>query len=63
MIRVGSPVRLILDRHEDMISSGTRHPYLVKYKVGFTDHGRLTAVDVTYYANIGFVLDISQSVS
>ncbi|XP_071832643.1 xanthine dehydrogenase/oxidase-like isoform X2 [Apostichopus japonicus] len=61
-VKVGSPVRLILDRHEDMISSGTRHPYLVKYKVGFTDHGRLTAVDVTYYANIGFVLDISQSV-
>lgn len=28
------PVRLALDRHEDMQITGQRHPFLVQYKVG-----------------------------
>ena len=31
--RTGKPVRCMLDRDEDMLSTGTRHPFLVKYKV------------------------------
>ena len=31
--RCGRPVRLMLDRHEDMVSTGTRHPVLARYKV------------------------------
>ena len=29
----GRPVRLMLDRDEDMITSGWRHPFLGRYKV------------------------------
>ncbi len=29
----GRPVRVILDRDEDMLMTGGRHPFLVKYKV------------------------------
>ena len=32
-LRCGRPVRLMLDRHEDMVSTGTRHPCLARYKV------------------------------
>ena len=31
--KLGVPVRMTLDRDEDMISSGTRHPFFGKYKV------------------------------
>ena len=31
--RTGKPVRCMLDRDEDMMSTGTRHPFLAKYKV------------------------------
>ena len=31
--RLKVPIRLMLDRNEDMRTTGTRHPYLGKYKV------------------------------
>ena len=33
VFRVGKPVRCMFDRDEDMKSTGTRHPFLAKYKV------------------------------
>lgn len=30
---LGRPVRIALERHEDMAISGHRHPFLIKYKV------------------------------
>ena len=33
LYRVQVPVRIMLDRNEDMIESGGRHPFLGKYKV------------------------------
>lgn len=35
IFRLGCPVRNMLDRDEDMVSSGTRHPFYGKYKVMF----------------------------
>ena len=32
----------MLDRDEDMLSTGTRHPFLVKYKV--IDHGQTMVI-------------------
>ena len=33
----------MLDRDEDMIHSGTRHPFLAQYKVGFNGNGRINS--------------------
>ena len=33
VFRLGCPVRVSLDRDEDMFSSGGRHPFYAKYKV------------------------------
>ncbi|KAF9596053.1 hypothetical protein IFM89_006980 [Coptis chinensis] len=41
------PVKLTLDRDVDMMSSGQRHSFLGKYKVGFTNEGKLLAWDLS----------------
>ncbi|KAK7065268.1 hypothetical protein SK128_021571 [Halocaridina rubra] len=56
------PVRIMLDRHEDMVLTGGRHPFLCKWKVGFSDQGILLAIDADLYANAGYSLDISHAV-
>ncbi|KAM9037159.1 aldehyde oxidase [Sarcophilus harrisii] len=57
--KTGCPVRCILERGEDILITGGRHPYLGKYKVGFMNDGRIIALDVVHYANSGFTLDLS----
>ncbi|XP_068165396.1 xanthine dehydrogenase/oxidase [Antennarius striatus] len=56
------PVRCMLDRDEDMLITGGRHPFYGKYKVGFLNSGKVVALDVTYYANAGNSKDLSLSV-
>uniref|UniRef100_A0A8D0L1Z4 Aldehyde oxidase n=1 Tax=Sphenodon punctatus TaxID=8508 RepID=A0A8D0L1Z4_SPHPU len=51
--KTGHAVRFILDRGNDMLITGGRHPTIGKYKVGFMNDGRILAVDVSYYFNGG----------
>jgi len=53
----------MLDRDEDMIISGTRHPFLLKYKVGFNNDGLIKVAKVHIYNNAGYSHDLSISVS
>jgi len=46
-----------------MLITGTRHPFLFKYKVGFTKEGLITACDIECYNNAGWSMDLSFSVS
>ncbi|KAF4014221.1 hypothetical protein G4228_005625 [Cervus hanglu yarkandensis] len=55
----GRPVRCILERGEDMLITGGRHPYLGKYKAGFMNDGRILALDMEHYCNGGAFLDES----
>ncbi|XP_039998462.1 aldehyde oxidase 6 isoform X2 [Xiphias gladius] len=52
-------VRCVLERGEDMLITGARHPVLGKYKVGFMSDGRIVAADIQYYANAGNTVDES----
>ncbi|KAG5646151.1 hypothetical protein DXG03_004204 [Asterophora parasitica] len=56
------PVRCMLDRSEDMQTTGQRHPFLVNWKVGYTQQGKITALKAQLYANAGYSLDISGGV-
>lgn len=56
------PVRIMLDRDEDMLFSGHRHPFLSRYTVGFDKDGRIKALEVDLYANGGCTMDISFAV-
>ncbi|XP_027445411.1 aldehyde oxidase isoform X1 [Zalophus californianus] len=55
----GRAVRCVLERGEDMLITGGRHPYLGKYKAGFMNDGRILALDMEHYGNGGASLDES----
>lgn len=52
-------VRCVLERGEDMLITGGRHPVLGIYKVGFMNDGRIVAADIQYYINGGNTVDES----
>nr|XP_020667413.1 aldehyde oxidase [Pogona vitticeps] len=57
--KTGRAVRCILDRGTDMLTTGGRHPFIGKYKIGFTNSGRILAVDMDAYINAGCTPDDS----
>ncbi|XP_015264160.1 PREDICTED: aldehyde oxidase [Gekko japonicus] len=57
--KTGCPVRLTLERDDDMFICGGRHPFFGKYKVGFMNDGKIKAVDLEYYVNAGCTQDES----
>ncbi|KAK3744401.1 hypothetical protein QZH41_012163 [Actinostola sp. cb2023] len=59
---VQTAVRCALDRTEDMINTGKREDYLIKYKVGFMNDGHIVALQADYYGNSGAAFDISPAV-
>nr|XP_012594522.1 aldehyde oxidase 2 isoform X3 [Microcebus murinus] len=62
-VKTGRPIRLVLDREDDMLITGGRHPLFGKYKVGFMDNGRIKALDIECYINGGCTLDDSELVT
>jgi len=56
------PVRMSLDRDEDMMISGGRHPFLGKWKIGFNKDGKIIALDLHLYSNGGYSMDLSSGV-
>ncbi|KAI9804747.1 MAG: hypothetical protein M1825_001115 [Sarcosagium campestre] len=56
------PVRCMLNRDEDIASSGQRHPFLSRWKVGVNNDGKLVALDADVFCNAGWTQDLSGSV-
>lgn len=52
----------MLNRDEDIATSGQRHPFLCHWKVGVTKEGKLLALDADVFANGGFSQDLSAGV-
>jgi CO/xanthine dehydrogenase Mo-binding subunit len=44
--KVGKPVRMIYDRHEDISATTKRHPAVVTHRTGVTRDGRLVAQEI-----------------
>ena len=57
------PVKLRLDRDDDFMVTGKRHPFAYDYSVGHDDSGRITALKLTMLANCGFSADLSGPVA
>ncbi|MEA1972276.1 MAG: molybdopterin cofactor-binding domain-containing protein, partial [Candidatus Cloacimonadota bacterium] len=53
------PCLLLLDRTNDMITTGKRHPFKVNYKLGFSNDGKIIGLDTYLYANGGAFADLS----
>jgi xanthine dehydrogenase large subunit len=57
------PIKLRLDRDEDFMITGKRHPFAYAYTVGFDDSGRITGLKLMMAANCGFSADLSGPVA
>lgn len=55
----GQPCRARLNRDQDFEMTGKRHPFLAKFRAGYSDDGSLLAVEAELFANGGWSLDLS----
>lgn len=53
----------MLDRDEDMMITGHRHPFYSQYKIAYTPEGKIIACEVKIYCNAGYSYDLSTAVS
>jgi xanthine dehydrogenase large subunit len=60
--RAGRPVKLRLDRDDDMVLTGKRHDFLVRYRVGCDGEGRIEGVEIELAARCGWSADLSAAV-
>ena len=56
------PVRCMLNRDEDIITSGQRHPFLARWKVAINNDGKIQGLDADVFANAGHTQDLSGAV-
>ena len=61
-VATGRPVRVWLNRDDDMIQTGKRHPFWSSYEAGFDAAGHLVALQVRIYADAGWSQDLSQPI-
>jgi xanthine dehydrogenase large subunit len=57
------PVKLRLDRDDDFLITGKRHPFEYDYEVGFDDSGLILGLKLMMAANCGFSADLSGPVA
>ncbi|WP_050524269.1 xanthine dehydrogenase molybdopterin binding subunit [Pseudorhodobacter wandonensis] len=55
----GRPCKMRYDRDDDMMITGKRHDLRIRYRAGFDDTGRVTAVAFTHLFRCGWALDLS----
>ncbi len=58
----GRPVRLRLNRTQDITMTGKRHGFHAQWRAGFDAEGRLQALDATLTSDGGWSLDLSEPV-
>ncbi len=57
------PVKLRVNRDDDMTITGKRHDFRIDYEVGFDDTGRILGLDVTLASRCGYSVDYSGPVN
>ncbi len=53
------PVKMRLDRDDDMMITGKRHGFHFDYQIGYNDDGLIQAVDIDMAAQAGFSADLT----
>ena len=61
--KFGCPVKLRLDRDDDFMVTGKRHPFAYDWEAGFDDSGLLTGLRLVQLADCGFSADLSGPVA
>ncbi|WP_410209438.1 xanthine dehydrogenase molybdopterin binding subunit [Aquirhabdus sp.] len=62
-VKTGKPVKLRLDRDDDMVATGKRHGFDFEWDVGFDDEGRILGLQIQIASNCGFSVDLSGPVN
>jgi xanthine dehydrogenase large subunit len=62
-VKTGRPVKLRLDRDDDMLATGKRHDFIADYEVGFDAEGRILALKVMMASRCGYSADLSGPVN
>jgi xanthine dehydrogenase large subunit len=62
VLKLKKPVKLILDRDDDLIMTGKRHPYSSDFKIGLNKDLSIQAFEVTYFQNGGAAADLSPAI-
>jgi xanthine dehydrogenase large subunit len=61
--KLGRPVKLRLDRDDDMLITGKRHCFSYRYEAGYEPDGRINGVRVEMLTRAGFSADLSAPVA
>src|SRR5256885_7761525 len=61
--KTGRKLRVRLNRDQDMMITGKRHPFLAKFRVGYDREGLLQAAKIGLDSNGGWTLDLSRAVT
>ncbi|PKO57706.1 MAG: xanthine dehydrogenase molybdopterin binding subunit [Betaproteobacteria bacterium HGW-Betaproteobacteria-19] len=62
-MRTGRPVKLRLDRDDDMILTGKRHDFRIDWEVGFDDDGRMLGVRFRQATRAGYSADLTGAIA
>ena len=57
------PVKLILERIDDMRMTGKRHPYESRFKIGLDKNLKILAYETDFYQNAGAAADLSPAIA
>ena len=60
---LNQPVKLILDRHDDLKMTGKRHPYDSSFKIGLDENLKIQAFEVEFLQNSGAAADLSPAIA
>jgi len=58
-----APVKFRLDRDDDFMITGKRHPFHYRYQVGFDSSGLIQGLEITMAVDCGFSADLSGPVA
>ncbi|MET0344396.1 MAG: xanthine dehydrogenase molybdopterin binding subunit [Polyangiales bacterium] len=58
-VKLKRPVRVRLGRAEDFALTGKRHPFLARFRVGFSPQGELLGLTLALFSDGGHSLDLS----
>ncbi len=56
------PVKVWLNRDQDMMWTGKRHPFFSRFEVGFTAQGEVLALQAQLFSDGGFSTDLSRAI-
>lgn len=62
-VKTGRPVKLRLDRDDDMMMTGKRHDFRYDYDVGFDDDGNILGIEIEMVSRCGRSTDLSPAIN